>query len=407
MGAQWPRTAMAAVLLALYTTCVSPAGVCDCTTSEGDGSLHKCADAAAERNHDAEVCRGQTSKIGCDAMRFVVQSPEGTGVSAIVAGDTRAACEAVCRENALCLAYSYSPGLQTCRMSSKTATDASNVDTSGYRAGFLLYDRASSGPATTREGICAAGPLKNFRAAENSMAKSRQALIATKQQKDTADAAACATFCLRLPRCVAYAYKPSAKMAWITCNMYSATAAKGARGTGWTFYALNSALTQSASAVCNSNTASITAITTAPVTTAAEQGTSEAMDDTSRSTRVAPMTGTGDANATEKPSAAFGFVGQGQTRNVIAFGAIIAPGTCKWTPTAAAGSPPGAPGTRNNVMLMIVDDLDNIWRARDLPGANHVHTPHMDRLQNRSTWFPKAQAQVAVCAASRISFLTG
>ena len=89
------------------------------------------------------------------------------------------------------------------------------------------------------------------------------------------------------------------------------------------------------------------------------------------------------------------------------WGGYVAPGTCKWTPVAAPARPPGAPGTRNNVLLMIVDDLDNVWRTRDLPGGHHIYTPNMDRLQKRSTWFSEAHAQVAVCAASRLSFLTG
>lgn len=59
---------------------------------------------------------------------------------------------------------------------------------------------------------------------------------------------------------------------------------------------------------------------------------------------------------------------------------------------------------RGNVLLIMVDDLRPETRAY---GAEHMHTPHMDRLAGESMVFTRAHAQVPACGPSRASMLTG
>jgi iduronate 2-sulfatase len=57
-----------------------------------------------------------------------------------------------------------------------------------------------------------------------------------------------------------------------------------------------------------------------------------------------------------------------------------------------------------NVLFVGVDDLRC---GLGCYGAEHIHSPHLDRLAQRGVLFERAYVQQAVCAASRASFLTG
>lgn len=57
-----------------------------------------------------------------------------------------------------------------------------------------------------------------------------------------------------------------------------------------------------------------------------------------------------------------------------------------------------------SVLYFVVDDLRPSSNAF---GQTMIHTPNLDRLASSGTVFEKAYAQVAVCAPSRTSFMTG
>ena len=59
---------------------------------------------------------------------------------------------------------------------------------------------------------------------------------------------------------------------------------------------------------------------------------------------------------------------------------------------------------KKNVVLIIVDDLKPLINAF---GESQMITPNMDKLAAESVVFSNAQSQQAVCAPSRISFMTG
>ncbi|MCA9051179.1 MAG: sulfatase [Planctomycetaceae bacterium] len=59
---------------------------------------------------------------------------------------------------------------------------------------------------------------------------------------------------------------------------------------------------------------------------------------------------------------------------------------------------------RPNVLFLAVDDLRPEFGAY---GANHVHSPNLDRIAARGVTFLKAYCQQAVCSPSRSSLLTG
>ena len=63
-----------------------------------------------------------------------------------------------------------------------------------------------------------------------------------------------------------------------------------------------------------------------------------------------------------------------------------------------------APRHRKDVLYLVADDLRN-----ELPcyGRHHVRTPHLDALAHSATVFDRAYCQLARCAPSRMSFLTG
>ena len=62
------------------------------------------------------------------------------------------------------------------------------------------------------------------------------------------------------------------------------------------------------------------------------------------------------------------------------------------------------PPPRRNLVYIVADDL----RA-ELPayGRHHMRTPHLDALAASSLVFDRAYCQLARCAPSRMSFMTG
>ncbi|XP_015133790.1 iduronate 2-sulfatase isoform X2 [Gallus gallus] len=74
-------------------------------------------------------------------------------------------------------------------------------------------------------------------------------------------------------------------------------------------------------------------------------------------------------------------------------------------PAGAGGDHPFVPGTDGmNVLFIVVDDLRPVLGCY---GDNLVKSPNIDQLASQSIVFSNAYAQQAVCAPSRVSFLTG
>ncbi|GAB5405205.1 MAG: sulfatase-like hydrolase/transferase [Aureliella sp.] len=73
--------------------------------------------------------------------------------------------------------------------------------------------------------------------------------------------------------------------------------------------------------------------------------------------------------------------------------------------TAKSESSQQAPSERPNVLFITVDDL-NDW-VGCLGGNPDAKTPNLDRLARQSVLFNNAHCQVALCYASRASFMTG
>lgn len=59
---------------------------------------------------------------------------------------------------------------------------------------------------------------------------------------------------------------------------------------------------------------------------------------------------------------------------------------------------------KTNVLFIMVDDLRP---ELAIYGANHIQSPHIDRLASESTIFERAYCNVPVCGASRASLLSG
>ncbi|XP_068268032.1 iduronate 2-sulfatase [Nyctibius grandis] len=74
-------------------------------------------------------------------------------------------------------------------------------------------------------------------------------------------------------------------------------------------------------------------------------------------------------------------------------------GAFAFAPEAAAG-----PGDGMNVLFIVVDDLRTVLGCY---GDKLVKSPNIDQLASQSIMFSNAYAQQAVCAPSRVSFLTG
>lgn len=84
--------------------------------------------------------------------------------------------------------------------------------------------------------------------------------------------------------------------------------------------------------------------------------------------------------------------------------------TCAANATfAQAVSPPAAPSAapadRPNVLIVMVDDLP--FNFVSLYPGGRVHTPNMERLAARGTFFAQAYNDAPVCCASRTALLTG
>lgn len=59
---------------------------------------------------------------------------------------------------------------------------------------------------------------------------------------------------------------------------------------------------------------------------------------------------------------------------------------------------------QNSVLYIVIDDLRNELNAY---GRHHMRTPHIDSLAATGMTFERAYCQLARCAPSRHSFLTG
>ena len=66
---------------------------------------------------------------------------------------------------------------------------------------------------------------------------------------------------------------------------------------------------------------------------------------------------------------------------------------------AAAGA------ARPNVLIVMIDD--HPFNFTDVNQKSHVHTPNMQRLAARGTWFANAYNDAPICCASRTALLTG
>ncbi len=72
--------------------------------------------------------------------------------------------------------------------------------------------------------------------------------------------------------------------------------------------------------------------------------------------------------------------------------------------SAVTAAPPAVAASRPNVLFLVVDDLKPLLGAY---GAAWIKSPNIDRLAARGTVFESAHCQVAFCAPSRMSVMTG
>src|SRR4051812_20242600 len=70
--------------------------------------------------------------------------------------------------------------------------------------------------------------------------------------------------------------------------------------------------------------------------------------------------------------------------------------------TAPASGPAAA---RPNVLIVLIDDCP--FNFLDVYQKSPVHTPNMQRLAARGTWFSHGYNDAPVCCASRTALLTG
>lgn len=71
----------------------------------------------------------------------------------------------------------------------------------------------------------------------------------------------------------------------------------------------------------------------------------------------------------------------------------------------AASSPSQSTSGQPNILFILIDD--HPAHMISLLDESVVHTPNMERLAARGTWFSRAYNAAPVCAASRAAFLTG
>jgi arylsulfatase A-like enzyme len=74
------------------------------------------------------------------------------------------------------------------------------------------------------------------------------------------------------------------------------------------------------------------------------------------------------------------------------------------SPAPSTSPAPAAAPEKQNVLFIIVDDLKPLLGAY---GADQIISPNIDALAASGTLFTNAHAQQAICAASRMSFMTG
>ncbi len=74
-------------------------------------------------------------------------------------------------------------------------------------------------------------------------------------------------------------------------------------------------------------------------------------------------------------------------------------------PVAPAAATHAGAGRPYNVLFVIIDDHGPM--LHDVFQPSRVHTPNMQRIANRGTWFTRAYVDSPACCASRTAFLTG
>ena len=93
------------------------------------------------------------------------------------------------------------------------------------------------------------------------------------------------------------------------------------------------------------------------------------------------------------------------TRRQFLYGSAASIGLSSVSPFAWSYEPPVLnKGKHPNVLCIMVDDLRCELGCY---GQQHIHSPSIDKLAAGGTCFQNAHVQMAVCAASRASFLTG
>src|SRR6476620_1394049 len=65
----------------------------------------------------------------------------------------------------------------------------------------------------------------------------------------------------------------------------------------------------------------------------------------------------------------------------------------------------GAPVRKPNVLIIFIDD--HPFNFTDVLQKSPVHTPNLQRLADRGTWFSRAYNDAPICCASRTAFFTG
>ena len=89
---------------------------------------------------------------------------------------------------------------------------------------------------------------------------------------------------------------------------------------------------------------------------------------------------------------------------VMAAGALVAAAP-KPVAGRAAAAPVPRPGTRPNIVVILVDDLG--WPDVSSYGRREVLTPNIDRIAKSGVAFSSGYVAASVCAVSRAGLLTG
>ena len=78
---------------------------------------------------------------------------------------------------------------------------------------------------------------------------------------------------------------------------------------------------------------------------------------------------------------------------------------CQSSPTVPPRPAPAEPGTRPNIIMIVVDDLR--WDELGVSGHPYLETPNIDRLATEGAFFSNAFHSVPLCSPNRATILTG